>query len=61
MPDMLRRFFERSDKGKIASLEREAIEHLKIWRSTTDLKLRSDAWQGLMKCADGLVKPEGKK
>lgn len=61
MPDMLKHFWKRSIKGRIASLERKAIEHLKTWRSTTDLKLRSDAWAGLMKCADALVKLEGKK
>lgn len=61
MPDMLRRFYERSDQAKIDRLETEALRHLRNYRSTTDLRVRAEAWTGLMRCADELVKIEGKK
>lgn len=58
MPDMLRRFWELSATGRKVRIEREAIEHLKTFSSTKDNAERTRAWEGLMKCADELVKIE---
>lgn len=51
MPDMLRRFHDRSDKGKLLSLERQALKSLEAW-ITAELKDKSAAWTRLLEDAE---------